>query len=759
VPEFSTNHNGSAGKIRFGVFEADVCAAELRKNGRKVRLQDQPFQILAMLLERPGEVVTRDTLRASLWPVNTFVDFDHGLNAAVKRLRDALGDSAENPRFVETLARRGYRFIAPVHSAELSNPIGPVGPLEPGGPVATAIGKNGTKPELRANPENPAIAGSAKPAMALLRTRRWRILLSSLGVLLMGTGAGWVAARRFNPILAPVAELRLTANPPDDPILSAVISPDAKYVVFADRSGLFLRVISTGETHSIALPEGFKPRPVAWFPDGNHVLVTKSTDSYGDSSLWNVSVLGGAPRKVMDEADARGVSPDGRQIAFVRGGDLHEGIWVMSADGENPHKVFGEPGDKFGGVAWSPDGRRLAFARFSYRTGFKVASASLWIVALATGQANSVLANQELGEALAWPAKDRLVYSLAEPLPNQGDSNLWAVSIDPKGFSMTGHPVRLTSGPDKKVRLSTSGDGKQLTFLRWRGEPHIYVADLDAGRRGILTPHPLSLDEGRNLPFAFTPDGKSVVFTSDRDGPAHVFRQAADQAAPDLVVGGPDSVTIARLDPDGTNLLYLLQPSPEDTSGTGQLMSVPLAGGTPHLVLQAPQLHNFQCARLPSKTCIFGISTPDRIEFVAFDSKTGDTHAIEGLAPPVGGSYNWSLSPDGSMVAIGDWRRGPAPSEILLLSLRGRAERKLALADWAGISSIDWAADGRSLWVSAVRPSGEQALLSVDLKGRATALLQNLQREVGWAIPSPDGRRIAFWEAGGSSNAWLLRGF
>jgi len=218
-------------------------------------------------------------------------------------------------------------------------------------------------------------------------------------------------------------------------------------------------------------------------------------------------------------------------------------------------------------------------------------------------------------------------------------------------------------------------------------------------------------------------------------------------------------VTIARLDPEGANLLYLLQPFPEDTSGTGRLMSVPLAGGTPHLVLQAPQLHNFQCARLPSKTCIFGISTPDKLEFVSFDPKTGDTRAIDGLALPESGSYNWSLSPDGSTVAIGDWRRGPAPSEILLLSLRGRPERKLALADWAGISSIDWAADGRTLWVSAVRRSGEQALLRVDLQGRATALLENLQREVGWAIPSPDGRRIAFWEAGGSSNAWLLRGF
>lgn len=114
MPEFSVNRKESDGKIRFGLFEVDLQSAQLRKGGRKVKLQDQPFQILSMLLERPDQVVTREELRTALWPVDTFVDFDHGLNAAVKRLRDALGDSAENPRFVETLARRGYRFIAPV---------------------------------------------------------------------------------------------------------------------------------------------------------------------------------------------------------------------------------------------------------------------------------------------------------------------------------------------------------------------------------------------------------------------------------------------------------------------------------------------------------------------------------------------------------------------------------------------------------------------------------------------------------------------
>src|SRR5207245_1797747 len=105
----------SAGRIvRFGVFELDLLAGELRKGGARIRLQEQPFQVLAMLLDRPGDVVTRDDLRQKLWPADTFVDFDHSLNTAVNKIRESLGDSASRPRFVETLARRGYRFIAPV---------------------------------------------------------------------------------------------------------------------------------------------------------------------------------------------------------------------------------------------------------------------------------------------------------------------------------------------------------------------------------------------------------------------------------------------------------------------------------------------------------------------------------------------------------------------------------------------------------------------------------------------------------------------
>src|SRR2546422_360091 len=113
--------------IRFGIFEVDLQAGELRRQGYKVKLQDQPFQVLVMLLERPGEVVTREELQKKLWPADTFVDFERGLNRAINKLREALGDDADSPRFIETLLRRGYRFVAPVEPAGSTIGAGPAG--------------------------------------------------------------------------------------------------------------------------------------------------------------------------------------------------------------------------------------------------------------------------------------------------------------------------------------------------------------------------------------------------------------------------------------------------------------------------------------------------------------------------------------------------------------------------------------------------------------------------------------------------------
>ena len=143
-----TPSNNESRLLRFGVFELDLAAGELRKNGRRIRLQEQPFQVLVALLENTGKVVTREDLRQKIWPADTFVDFDHSLNTAVNKIRESLGDSASSPRFVETLARRGYRFIAPVGGVGASSPAG--SSALPASSAATPAG-NASLPDVISN--------------------------------------------------------------------------------------------------------------------------------------------------------------------------------------------------------------------------------------------------------------------------------------------------------------------------------------------------------------------------------------------------------------------------------------------------------------------------------------------------------------------------------------------------------------------------------------------------------------------------------
>ncbi|MGA2200699.1 MAG: winged helix-turn-helix domain-containing protein [Terriglobales bacterium] len=140
--------NREANVLRFSVFEADLAAGELRKNGVRIRLQEQPFQVLTALLQNAGQVVTRDELRERIWPADTFVDFDHSLNTAVNKIRESLGDSASSPRFLETLARRGYRFIAPVENAGAAAAISAPAHTQENDPATAPAAEVALHPEL-----------------------------------------------------------------------------------------------------------------------------------------------------------------------------------------------------------------------------------------------------------------------------------------------------------------------------------------------------------------------------------------------------------------------------------------------------------------------------------------------------------------------------------------------------------------------------------------------------------------------------------
>jgi DNA-binding winged helix-turn-helix (wHTH) protein/Tol biopolymer transport system component len=743
--------------VRFGIFEANLASAELRKNGQRIKLQEQPFQVLTILLENPGEIVTREQFRATLWPADTFVDFDHGLNAAIKRLRDALGDSADSPRFVETLSRRGYRFIAPVTLPRNGNGNGN------GDHGSTGAGAASVTP-VPLTPAPPNAAEVPSPAVASARTsffvRHWALALIGAALLIAGTTVGWFAAHRLTQTMQtpqPI-ESRLTNNPPDDPILNAVLSLDSRYLAFTSRGGLFLRELSTGETHSIDLPDLVRPRARAWFPDGSHLLVTAAAPT-GGTAIYNVPLLGGSTRKMIDNADARSISPDGTQLAAVRGDWPEQEVWLFSADGQNPRKLIAANGDVFGPIVFSPHGRKLALIRYSYTASHHESIISLEIFDLATNQSHAVLSNPALADSLVWSTDGRLIYSLQEDPPspsiksNDGDSNFWTMRVNEDSGQPTSAAQRLTRGLERKMSASISSDGKHLAFVRWNGEAHVYVSEVEPGARRIAAPQRLSLEEGRNYPYAWTGDSKSVLFTSDRAGFAHLFKQSIDQRAPEMLVGGNDTVTLVRTIPDGSQVLYLLRKQVAGGPSQAQLMRVPLSGGTPQLVIQRDTIDNFQCAIAPSTLCLFGVATQHDVRFVQFDPITGAQTPLN--LSVQGTKYNWSLSPDGQTIAMAQWRR----PEVHLVSVKTGESRTITLQSATGVSSVDWASDGQSMWASSSTVSGTQALLNIDLRGRVRTMYQDPDKDVGWAIPSADGRHIAFWEAGGSANVWMLKDF
>jgi len=171
--------------VRFAVFELDLRSGELRKDDARLSLPEQPLQLLKCLLERPGELVTRDELRLALWPGDTFVDFEHGLNAAVKRLRDALGDSADTPRFIKTLPRRGYRFIAPVSNGRLDSSPDREAVPAPAGTEATPEATTGGLQQPQAEPAQPSLAPH-RSAVALT---------VALGITVAAGGVWWGVQR------------------------------------------------------------------------------------------------------------------------------------------------------------------------------------------------------------------------------------------------------------------------------------------------------------------------------------------------------------------------------------------------------------------------------------------------------------------------------------------------------------------------------------------------------------------------------------
>jgi Tol biopolymer transport system component/DNA-binding winged helix-turn-helix (wHTH) protein len=755
-PVDKPNPNGQA--VRFGVFELDLKAGELRRSGSKVKLQDQPFQILKLLLEHPGGVVTQSEIVAALWPDGTVVEYEHSIKTALMKLRQVLGDDAGTPRYVETLPRRGYRFIYPVD-----------------GVVSRLTQEGQPHAGLRTESTVPA------PQIAAVLRERWPLWLAgSLAVVVAVLAIARYVGHGPGTLPKP-AEREITANPLQDGVTGAAISPDGKNVAYYDKTGLYLRSIHSGETHAVSLPAALEDALVdlEWFPDGGKLLADARSSEGSD--LWVINIFGQAePRLLYRHGMEPAISPDGQSVAFegyTLGKRRFEGIWTVGINGEALRKLVGTKEDQsVFSPAWSPDGHWIAYVR-TWKTAQGSDTSAIEVRPASGGPARTVVPDSTLPKSssldftscddwpcLCWSPDWHLVFAVSETAgltTSQAKYGLWEIPVEPHTGEAAAKPERLAQWNGSFVTaLTMAADGKRLAFLKMRIWYDVYVARLRAGAATIQAPRRLTLDNRGSLLNDWTRDSQAVLFTSDRDGNDEVFRQGVDEGVAEPVVQGPLDDYAGKSSPDGSWLLYI--ESPVDRPGAppspSWLKRRPAAGGPPVTLLEEPAdlYWDFSCPRQSGSPCVLLQKEGKHVVFYTLDPVRGKGHRLGALEVVTPDWDNFGVSPDGSRLALVDDNRG----RIKVLTFRDSAWHEVPVEPaWGLLQSIAWAADGKGFFVTSWLPDSWN-LLHVTLNGRVQPLLRNRNRQWMYKpVPSPDGKWLAFRAQTWDSNVWMLEKF
>ena len=465
--------------FRFDAFEADLWTGELRNDGIRLKVQEQPLKVLAMLLARPGELVTREQLREGLWSDDTFVDFDRGLNTAVNRLRAALNDSAETPRFVETVGRRGYRFIASV--------------------TCSGSGKSETTNRSRSSnrvykwpsdggdavPLASAVAGitTAKPPADTPTTRwnRWAAILTAILIAAgaVGYGAHW-RSRGWRPSLESLQITKLTDSGKAEAV---TISPDGRYVAYLFRDGddtsLRLRQVGARGETQVLVHEPLLFPGLTFSPDGNHLYFLRATPKdtlFRD--LYEIPTLGGPERKVISNIDsAISFSPDGRRFVYESGRPSSVEVRIANVDGSGDRLLVNLPGaapDSMPGAAWSPDGGSIAVPAWMLH---QKPGNVLDVISTANGKVRELYSgSREVGRPRWLPNGHMLVVPINSP---SGRTQLWTVSYP------AGETRRLTNDlADYDPGIDTTHDGTMLSSVQWTTISNLWVSPSPDALRG-----------------------------------------------------------------------------------------------------------------------------------------------------------------------------------------------------------------------------------------------------------------------------------
>lgn len=530
-----------AQQYKFGPFVLDAHSGELRKHGLKLKISGQPIQVLTQLLERPGQLVTREEIRQRLWSADTFVDFDHSLNSAIKRLRQTLLDDPDQPRYIETIPRRGYRFIADLET-DLS-----------AAPIISASSQPVIAPESQqqkslAGPTSNHLADSLEPSLGNGRLlneqvhRRWALTsIASIVVVVVAVSAGTYFMRR-NTTPAQATNGAHPANWEIEPITTypgyqsnARLSPDGQYIAFfwigtpgGEGPRLYVKAIGTEEPRAIGEPG---PGSAAWSPDGRLIAYTISSKVptvalSTTPAIYTVSPFGGPSRKLASDVGIQphlSWSPDGKSLVFLKraNGDAPARAYVLSLDTLeqkplDPHDCGANCPDE-DSAAFSPDGRWIALVSNWADLRFTI---DLYPV---NGGAKRTIANVPgYAGGLDWtPDSHTLVFGASSTYPTDLVFQLKQVDVDSGAITDLGIE-------GSEPTLSRRGD--RLAFAHRRRSVNIWRTELTGRNAGQSSP---LIQSTRTQEAAqYSPDGKKIVFESSRSGSMEIWVANADGTDP-----------------------------------------------------------------------------------------------------------------------------------------------------------------------------------------------------------------------------------